>query len=153
MLSALRNLFRRDRLESDLTDELHSYVQLLTAEKVKQGMSPAEASRAALIEIGGMERGKDDVRDERAGMMVENALRDLRIGLRLLRRSPGFATVAILTIALGIGATTAIFSVIDAVALKPLAYPTPDQLVFITSQFTRQHFDKFWISPPEYFEL
>ena len=153
LLPSLGNLLGHRRVENQLDDELRSYLELLTAEKIKAGMSPDDARRAALIEIGGMERVKDDVRDERPGMMFENAMRDLRIGLRMLRRSPGFATVAILTIALGIGATTAIFSVIDAVALKPLPYPTPDRLVYITSQFPRLNFDKFWISPPEYFEL
>ena len=96
---------------------------------------------------------KEQVRDERPGMMVENAGRDLRYGLRQLRRSPVFAAIAILTIALGIGATSAIFSVINAVALKPLPYPGSDRLVFITSQFPKLGFDKFWLSPPEYFEL
>ena len=96
---------------------------------------------------------KDHVRDERPGMMTENAGRDLRYGLRQLRRSPGFALIAVLTIALGIGATSAIFSVINAVALKPLPYPGSERLVFITSQFTKLNFDKFWVSPPEYFEF
>jgi putative ABC transport system permease protein len=86
-------------------------------------------------------------------MSLENFVRDLRHGLRLMRRSPGFAAIAVLTIALGIGATSAIFSVINAVALKPLAYPAPQQLLFITSAFPRMGFDKFWVSPPEYFEL
>jgi predicted permease len=91
--------------------------------------------------------------DEGGSVMLENAARDLRHGLRMLRRSPGFAIVAILTIALGIGATSAIFSVINAVALKPLPYPNSERLVFITSQFPGLGFDKFWISPPEYMEL
>ena len=95
----------------------------------------------------------EQVRDERPGMMLENAIRDLRYGLRQLRRSPGFAAIAVITIALGIGATSAIFSVINAVALKPLPYPNSERLVFITSQFTRLNFDKFWVSPPEYLEL
>jgi putative ABC transport system permease protein len=78
---------------------------------------------------------------------------DLRYSIRLLRRSPGFAAIAIITIALGIGATSAIFSVINTVALTPLPYPASERLVFITSQFPTLGFDKFWISPPEYFEL
>src|SRR4051812_43046936 len=86
------------------------------------------------------EMNADDARDERPGMMLENALRDLRHGLRLLARSPGFALTAVLTIALGIGATSAIFSVINAVALKPLPYPGAERLVYITSQFPTLHF-------------
>src|SRR3954464_547606 len=148
-----RNIVNNKAVEGDLDAELRSYVEHLVDEKVKAGMSADEARRQATIEVGGFERVKDDVRDERPGMFVENATRDLKHGLRLLKRSPGFATVAILTIALGIGATSAIFSVINAVALKPLPYPAADQLVFLTSQFTGLNFTKFWISAPEYFEL
>src|SRR5688572_28953890 len=110
--TAFRNLTGRSRVESDLDAELKSYVELLAAEKVKAGMHPADARRAAVIEVGGVERVKDDVRDERPGQVLENALRDLRHGARLLRRAPGFSTIAIVTIALGIGATSAIFSVL-----------------------------------------
>jgi len=149
----IRNITGRKTVEHELDEELRSYVELLAAEKMKNGLSPSDAHRAALIEVGGFERVKDDVRDERPGMMLENGVRDLRHGIRLLARSPGFAATAIVTIALGIGATSAIFSVINAVALKPLPYPGADRLVFITSQFPTLHFDKFWISPPEYFEL
>jgi putative ABC transport system permease protein len=152
--SFLRNVTGRKAVEHDLDEELRSYVELLAAENMNtKGMSFSDAHRAALIEVGGIERVKDDVRDERPGMMLENGIRDLRHGVRLLGRSPGFAAIAILTIALGIGATSAIFSVINAVALKPLPYPGADRLVYITSQFPTLHFDKFWISPPEYFEL
>ena len=151
--SSVRNVAGRSAVEQELDAELESYLDLLTAEYIKAGATPDEARRAALIKVGGVEQVKDRVRDERPGMMFENALRDLRYGLRLLRRSPGFATIAVVTIALGIGATSAIFSVINSVALKPLAYPTSDRLVFITSQFPTLGFTKFWVSPPEYLEL
>ena len=149
----LHNIVNNSRVEADLDAEMRSYVELLVDQKVKAGMAPDEARRQALIDVGGIERAKDEVRDERPGMLLENALRDLRHGVRLLGRSPGFATVAILTIALGIGATSAIFSVVNAVALKPLPYPASGRLTYITSQFPRIHFDKFWISPPEFLEL
>ena len=139
--------------ERELDEELRAYVDLLIAENIKAGMSPDEARRQALLKVGSIEYVKDQVRDERPGMFLENAMRDLRHGVRLLRRSPGFASIAIVTIALGIGATSAIFSVINGVALKPLAYPNSDRLVYITSQFPTLGFDKFWISPPEYLEL
>src|SRR6476660_6718196 len=113
-----RNVAERAGVERDLDDELRAYVELLAVEKMKMGMSSADARRAALLEVGGMEHVKEQVRDERPGMVVENGIRDLRIGVRQLRRSPGFAAIAIITIALGIGATSAIFSVINAVALK-----------------------------------
>jgi predicted permease len=151
--TAARNLSGHASVEAELNEELQTYVELLVAENVAKGMSPAEARRRAMIQVGGVEVVKERVRDERPGTIVENAARDLRHGLRLLRRSPGFAGIAVLTIALGIGATSAIFSVINAVALEPLAYPSADRLVFITSQFPSLGFDKFWISPPEYFEL
>jgi putative ABC transport system permease protein len=149
----VHNIVNNKAVEADLDAELRSYVDLLVAQKVKAGMPPDEARRQALMEVGGMERVKDDVRDERPGMLVENAVRDVKHGFRLLKRSPGFASIAVLTIALGIGATSAIFSVINAVALKPLPYPAGHRLMFITSQFPTLNFDKFWVSPPEYFEL
>jgi putative ABC transport system permease protein len=151
--SAVRNVAGRRDVERALDDELNAYVDLLIAEQVRAGLTPEEARRAAMLRIGGMENVKDHVRDERPGMLLENAARDLRHGLRLLRRSPGFAAIAVLTIALGVGATSAIFSVINAVALKPLPYPGADRLVFITTQFPTLGFDKFWVSPPEYLEL
>ena len=89
----------------------------------------------------------------RRGVLVRDLLQDLRYSFRGLARTPGFAVLAILTLALGIGANSAIFSVINGVILKPLGYPNPDQLVMITSQFPGLGFDKFWVSPPEYFEL
>ena len=84
---------------------------------------------------------------------MRDVFQDLRYSVRSLARTPGFALLAILTLALGIGANSAIFSVINGVILKPLGYPQPDQLVMITSQFPGLGFDKFWVSPPEYFEL
>jgi predicted permease len=156
MLSSLRslwrNLFARAEVERELDEELRAYIDELTAEKMKSGMNAGAARRAALVEAGGVEQIKEEVRDTRKGALVETTLQDLKYGARLLRRAPGFAFIAVLTIALGIGANSAIFSVINAVVLKPLAYPAPGQLMFITSQFPTLGFEKFWVSPPEYFE-
>jgi predicted permease len=152
-MSFFRNLFARKDVERELDEELQSYIELLTAEKIKGGMQPDEARRAARLEAGGVEQIKEEVRDARSGALIETTVRDLKYGLRLLQRSPGFAALAVLTIALGIGANSAIFSVINGVVRKPLGYPNPDRLMFITSQFPNLKFDKFWISPPEYFEL
>src|SRR5438477_4432275 len=84
---------------------------------------------------------------------MEISLRDVRHAARNLVRSPGFAVVTILTLALGIGANTAIFSVVNAVILRPLRYPQPDRLIYISSQFPQMGFDQFWVSPPEFMEL
>ena len=152
-MAFFRNLFSRGAVERDLDEELRSYVDLLTDEKIKAGMTPDAARRAARLEAGGVEQIKEEVRDVRSGELVENTLRDLKYGWRQLRRSPAFATLAVLTIALGIGANSAIFSVINGVVRKPLAYPDADRLMFITSQFRNMKFDRFWVSAPEYLEF
>lgn len=149
----LKNIFAKNAVERDLDQEVQSYVDLLTEEKIKAGMSPEDARRAARLEAGSVEQIKDEVRDVRKGSLLDSGLQDFRYGLRLLRRSPGFTTLAVLTIGLGIGANSAIFSVINGVVRKPLAYPDSDRLMFITSQFPTLNFSKFWISPPEYFEF
>src|SRR6267142_4002241 len=84
---------------------------------------------------------------------MDGLLRDVRHAARNLLRTPGFALVTILTLALGIGANTAIFSVVNAVILRPLGYPQPDRLIYISSQFPQMGFDQFWISPPEFLEI
>ena len=152
-MSFFRNLFSRGTVERELDEELRAYIDLLTAEKIKLGMSPDAARRAAHLEAGGVEQIKEEVRDVRRGALVETTMQDVRYGLRLLRRSPGFAALAIVTIGLGIGANSAIFSVINGVVRKPLAYPESQELMFITSQFRNMNFDRFWVSPPEYFEF
>ncbi|HZI30282.1 MAG TPA: ABC transporter permease [Gemmatimonadaceae bacterium] len=152
-MSVFRNLFARNAVERDLDQEVQSYVDLLTEEKIKAGLSPDEARRAARLEAGSVEQIKEEVRDVRKGSLLDSSLQDLKYGVRLLRRSPGFTTLAVLTIGLGIGANSAIFSVINGVVRKPLAYPDADRLMFITSQFPTLNFNKFWVSPPEYFDF
>src|ERR1700722_19688719 len=120
--SVLRNLFRKQQVESQLDDEIRAYVELTTDEKIAAGMSASEARRTALAEIGGVEQVKQAVRDHRAGTDVELLWQNLRFGLRQLWRKPGFTWTVIITLALSIGANTAIFSVVNALMLEKLPY-------------------------------
>ncbi len=126
--SMLRNLFRKNHVESQLDDEVRAYVDMLADEKIACGMSPTEARRTALAEAGGMEQVKQAVRDHRAGAGFEILWQDVRYGWRQLRRNPGFTVTVILTLALSVGANTAIFSIVNALMLKSLPYPHPERI-------------------------
>jgi predicted permease len=124
-----QSLARRDRIEAELSEEIRFHIDQQTEKYVRAGVPPAEARRRAMIKFGGVERVKEQTRDEFRAALFEDFVRDLHYGARLLRRAPGFATVAVLTLALGIGAATTVFSVVDGVLLRPLPYPNPDRIV------------------------
>src|SRR5881296_3121084 len=115
-----RSLLRNIRVEQELTEELRFHLEKLMDEKVGKGMTQEEAPYAALRELSGIEQIKEECRDMRRVNHVESLAQDVRYGLRQLRRSPGFTAVVVLSLALGIGANTAIFSLIDAVVMKTL---------------------------------
>src|SRR5258705_8201498 len=131
VLQGLRSLFRKVQVNKELDEELNGFLEMAAEEKMKEGMSRKDALRAVRLERGSLEITKEVVRSAGWESFVETLWQDVRFGLRTLRKNPAFAAIVILTLALGIGASTAIFSVVDAVLLKPLPFKDSDRLVFI----------------------
>jgi hypothetical protein len=124
----LRSLFQRSRVEDELDEEMRDHLDRQTQVFAEKGLSPEEARFAARRAMGGIELRKEECRDARRTHLVDETLRDLRYAARVLRRSPGFTSVAILSLALGIGANTAIFQLLDAIRLRNLPVPNPHEL-------------------------
>ena len=135
MISRLRafwnNMFRRNQLDRDLNEELDAYVELVSAEMVRTGVDPEYAYREARRQAGGIDQVAQNVRDVRAGISLDRLVRDVRCGVRMLSKNPAFSLVAIATLALGIGANTAMFSLLDQVVLRLLPVSHPEQLVIV----------------------
>src|SRR5499426_2494337 len=127
----LRSLFRRNQVEQELDEELRYHIERQIEEHIAKGMTPEEARYTALRAMGGVEQRKEECRDMRRVRPIENLIQDLRYGIRTLRRSPGFTAVTVLTLALGIGANTAIFSMFEGVVLAPLPYKDAERLVVV----------------------
>ena len=150
ILMRIRGLAQRRRIESRLHDEMRFHLDMLTEQHVRAGLSPTEARRRALTEFGGMERFKDDARDEYRSRLLDELGQDIRYAVRVIRRNPGFGIAAALTFALGIGASTAIFSVVHGVLLRPLPYEDPDRLVVLWESRPARNSDRNVVSVPNF---
>src|SRR6266568_282816 len=150
--SGLRSLFRKEQVDRELDEELRAYQEMAAEEKMKQGMSPKDALRAVRLERGSLEVTKEVVRSAGWESFLETCWQDLRFGLRQLRKNQGLTAVCVLTLAIGIGATTAIFSVVDSLLLRPLPYPNSHRIVRIWNTFSPRGLTELTASEPEFLE-
>ena len=148
----IRALFDRSALNQELDEEVRFHIEQETRANIARGMKPEEAARQARMDFGGEQGVKEEFRSVRGDSLVESALQDARFGLRMLRRNPAFAAVAAVTLALGLGANTAMFSVIDAVLLRSLPYSDPDRIVRIIDSNPTRGFPRFSSSAPNFLD-
>ncbi len=149
----LRTLFRARRVSRDLDDELADWVETIAARHRARGVPDADARRLATLELGGVTQVKEEAVAVRNGAELDSTMLDVKYAVRALRRAPGFSAAAIVTFALGIGATTAIFSVVKAILIEPLPYPNADRLAFIWSDATDLGYPHAPLSGPEIAEF
>jgi len=147
--SIARFLRNKRHRETELDVEIRFHMERQTEENVRRGMKSQEARRAAALSVGGIEQIKEECRDARVGRIVEATLQDIRYGLRTLVKHPGFSLTAIVTLALGIGVNTAVFSVVYGILLRSLPYRDGAQLVVLHQEATRAHATDIPFSPKE----
>lgn len=150
-LLRLFGIFHRGQCEREFAEELASHLHMHIEDNLRAGMSPEEARRVALINLGGVAQTQELYREQRGVPMLETLFQDIRFGLRMLRKNPGFSLIAMLTLSLGIGANTAIFSVVNAVVLRPLPYKEPQQLALLWTDNVRQNLHEVGV-PYVFFE-
>src|SRR5687768_15628365 len=147
----LRSLLRSGRVEQELTEEFRYHLERTTDEYVASGLSPSDARSQALRDMGGLDQRKEECRDASGLTMVHGLRQDVIYALRGLRKSPGFSAVAILSLAVGIGTTTSIFTFVSAVFLRPLPYPAPEQIV-VFYEHERTSSDPMSVHPANFVE-
>jgi predicted permease len=152
-LHRLAGTLLRRRCDTDLEEELQLHLEMATEDARSRGLEPADAVRAAQVKTGAASQAMDALRDQRGLPWLDDMARDVSHGLRTLRRTPVFTAVALLTLALGIGANTAIFSIVNGVLLRPLDYPKPAQLMFVTTEFPELGLTRNPLSVQEYWEF
>jgi predicted permease len=152
LAAVVRRIVHRNRAEQDMNDELESVVEFAAADRIQNGMSPAEAHRQAVLHLGGVEQARERICAAQPGAWLQDLLHDVRYAFRTFARLPGFAAVALVLLALGIGATTVMFTVIHSVLFRPLAYPEPDRLVTLNG--VTEAFGELWgASYPDFVDV